>query len=182
MSAELGRKMSTELGREMSTELGREMSRLSVEVSFIISSRISPRLLLLLSFRSLESSLDCRGSLESSLDCRARDKTLHVLKRLQIDEHLIAQSMVTKHGQKAIFETIKYGFLKGTRWLIDQGADVNLGCAHGWTPLILSVVYRREEIFKMLLEAGAVMETYDMVFMNAAKYAKMFDFKEGYNC
>ena len=58
-------------------------------------------------------------------------------------------------GQTALFSTIYPGRTQAAAWLLTRGADPNHADKYGERPLRPAVQYRRMEILRLLLEAGA---------------------------
>lgn len=71
------------------------------------------------------------------------------------------------------------GDAEAVRSLIAAGSDVNRTTSSGQTLLILAILFRRTQILRMLLEAGADPDLRDSLGLNALDWAERKGFAEG---
>ena len=87
-----------------------------------------------------------------------------------LEEHPEWLNKRGNHGRTLLWSAVRHGRLELVRWLIDQGADVNLtGCVNSesfvqLSPLAASEFYRRDEIFGLLETHGAVDDIFRYTF------------------
>ena len=79
------------------------------------------------------------------------------------------------HGRTLLWSAVRHGRLELARWLLDQGADVNLtGCVNSesfvqLSPLSASKFYRREKIYQLLESRGATDDVFRLAYQGKAK-------------
>jgi TonB family protein len=79
----------------------------------------------------------------------------------------------------SLVNAVTDGDTEAVRSLIAAGADVNRTTSSGQTLLILAVLFRRTQILRILLEAGADPDLRDSLGLNALDWAERKGFAEG---
>jgi len=69
-----------------------------------------------------------------------------------------------KQGTTPLYHACEHGHADVAKYLIDHGADVNLGAKHGWKPIHISV--SSSKLTKMLLDTGKIDLTATISAMN----------------
>ena len=91
-----------------------------------------------------------------------------------LEEHPEWLNKRGNHGRTLLWSAVRHGRLELVRWLINQGADVNLtGCVNSesfvqLSPLSASEFYRRDQIFRLLEAHGAVDDIFRFTFRGNA--------------
>jgi TonB family protein len=71
------------------------------------------------------------------------------------------------------------GDTEAVRALLAAGSDINKTASGGRTPLILAILFRRTQILRLLLDAGADPKQCDSLGLNAMDWAERKGFSEG---
>ena len=77
-------------------------------------------------------------------------------------------------GYTAVMDAVWRGNEKITKFLIENGADLNTISKEGQSNLVLAVGAGRENIVKLLAENGSDCDVKDMMGMSAYNYAVLF--------
>jgi uncharacterized protein len=89
---------------------------------------------------------------DAELVLAARDGDLDTLRR-GVNQGLGVDQL--RGNTTLLIHAASSGSPGAVRWLLEQGADVNLVAPCGWTPLIAAAVFDRVEAAQILLDAGA---------------------------
>eukprot|EP00038_Savillea_parva_P010623 m.191560 g.191560 ORF g.191560 m.191560 type:complete len:736 (-) comp18387_c0_seq1:22-2229(-) len=84
----------------------------------------------------------------------AKSGQLETVKEM-VNDHDVPLEKRTATGMTAVCLAATNGHMDVLRYLIDQGADVNVRCPDGCTPLHLAILEEQVEVVKYLLEHGA---------------------------
>jgi TonB family protein len=87
--------------------------------------------------------------------------------------------MEMKPRNLSLVNAVTDGDTEAVRSLIAAGSDVNGTTSGGQTLLILAILFRRTQILRMLLEAGADPHLRDSLGLNAVDWAERKGFAEG---
>lgn len=63
------------------------------------------------------------------------------------------------------------GNSNAVKWLADRGADINIQCSNGWSPLVIALRNKHLEVVKTLLSLGASSEVVDVRGFTALHHA-----------
>ncbi|MCR4578800.1 MAG: ankyrin repeat domain-containing protein [Treponema sp.] len=116
-------------------------------------------------------SRDDTGTPMLNIACRS-DNFEFVQMFLELGADLNAVS--EDRGYTAVMDAVWRGNEKITKFLIDQGAELNTINKEGQSNLILAVGANRENIVRLLAENGADPDVRDMMGMSAYNYATLF--------
>eukprot|EP00741_Cyanophora_paradoxa_P008325 tig00001292_g8054.t1 len=84
---------------------------------------------------------------------------------------MLTRPLQDKYGRSALFKAVEGGNAPLVRFLLEQGAPVDVRAVNGFTPLIAACVLRRADICAELLRFGADVRTQDNEGKSALVYA-----------
>ena len=111
------------------------------------------------------------------LNIAARSDNLDFVKWL-IDMGADIKAVSSDRGYTAVMDAVWRGNKEITKFLIEQGSDLNTISKEGQTMLVLAVGADKKEIVKMLVENGADPDIPDGMGMSAYGYAQLFKKQE----